>query len=302
MKKMVDYYMPDHKLIVLMLSAINWKRFYGEVVLYTDDKMVEFLKRTGIYDLHLWDEINTDVVNNIPKVIDPNIYWAGAKLFAISQIEPPFATVDVDMWYKQYYEFDFSLDLMYFHREDRTYPYYPPPHLIIEKQPKIDTSKPSYAMNVATLFVNNKELLKEYTDLAIEYMIQPEHNIKKTYDEFSIRMVFAEQILLPLLVNERGYKSKPIIKEIYRTTHADRSGFRKDQGESNFYQEIYHKIEHVWGNKKMIGEEVEAYRTIMGRYVDQLYNHKEAYDAFLKAFGVIQEINGFENYRKMLKV
>lgn len=301
MRNKVNYYMPDYQLITLMLSALYWKKNYGEIVLYTDKAMVEFLKKTGIYDLNLWDEIDTDVVENIPEVINPNIYWAGAKLFVEKQLEPPFVMLDTDAYFKDYYEFDFNMDMMYFHLEDMVYPHYPPPKLFIDKYPNLKMDIPRFATNVATLFINNKELLTEYTHHAIEFMMQPEHNIEKHYDPFSVRIIFVEQVLLPILLQNRigKYKSKPIIKDIFLTMFKEEQRFyRNPFGESNLYDEILPKIEHIWGNKFLISNDANEYFDFMLEQTEKLNEFKEAFNCFLNAREIINEIDDIENYKK----
>lgn len=301
----VDYYMADHQLITLMLSAIHWKKLYGEIVLYTDEIMVDFLKKTGIYDLNLWNEINTDVIENIPSVVNPSVFWAGAKLFVMKELEPPFVSLDVDVRYKQYYQFDYGQDVMFFHYEDRTYPYYPPPILFIEKEPEINYQIPHFSVNSSSLFVNSSEFLKEYTDASINFMLHPEHNEKKMYDHFSVRMIFAEQDILGALLTENAgkYNAKPIIKDIYQYTHGDISRFYpNERGESNFHSEIAQVIEHTWGDKNSIDANAYHYKAYMMRQVDLLYQHEREYEAFMKAFTMIQQINGKENYLKKFSV
>jgi hypothetical protein len=299
MKNKVSYYMPDYQLITLILSALYWKKNYGEIVLYTDKRMVDFLKRTGIYDLHLWDEINTEIIENVPDIINPNIYWAGAKLFVAKELEPPFVLLDVDAYFKKHYEFDYNMDLMYFHLEDMTYPHYPQPKLFIDQYPKIDMNIPQFATNVAVLFINNKKLLEEYTYHAIEFMMNPNHNIIKQYDTFSVRIIFIEQVLLSILLNNNQYKSKPIIKDIFVTLHeAEQIFVRNMQNESNLYSEVLDKIEHIWGDKHSIENKAKSYFNFMAEHTRKLKEFPNAYNVFLNARKIIDEIDDINNYRK----
>lgn len=301
MKKMVNYYMPDHQLITLMLSALYWKKYYGEIVLYTDKRMVEFLKKTGIYDLHLWDEINTDIVENIPNVINPYIYWAGAKLFVAKELKPPFVMIDVDLYFEKYYEFDYNMDLIFFHFEDMIYPHYPPPKLFIKEYPNINMNIPKYATNVAVLFINNKKLLEEYTYHAIKFMCNKHHNNIKDFDDFYVRILFVEQVLLPIILHnsDNNYKTKPIIKDIYITlNNAEQQFVRNKYGESNIYSEILDKINHVWGFKNNINTMAKSYFNFMVEHIKKLKNYPTAYDTFLNARKIIDEINDINNYKK----
>jgi len=302
MHNKVNYYMPDYQLVALMLSALYWKKNYGEIVLYTDERMVDFLKKTGIYDLHLWDEINTDIVENIPDVIHPNIYWAGAKLFVAEKLEPPFVLLDVDAYFKEYYEFDYNMDLIYFHLEDLTYPHYPSPELFIEEYPDIKMDNmPQFAINVAVLFINNKELLNEYTHNAIKLMLNPNHNITKDHDMFSVRMVFTEQVLLSIILQNSNniYNTKTIIKDIFVTLHNAEQQFVKNMyGETNIHSEILHKIEHVWGDKFSIGNKAKKYLNFMTEHVRKLMQFPNAYNSFIDACEIIKEIDDINNYKK----
>ena len=77
-----DYaFYSNFSILVWILSLLKWKQFGHEVVLYTDDYVLNNIKSIG-FD-HLYSEINTDLLKpeNYPE-IDFLLYWAMPKLIA----------------------------------------------------------------------------------------------------------------------------------------------------------------------------------------------------------------------------
>lgn len=68
-------------LLVWVLSILKWKEYGNQVVLYCDNITLNKIKEFGFE--HLYDEINTDLMEQEHKGIDFYCYWAMPKLLAL---------------------------------------------------------------------------------------------------------------------------------------------------------------------------------------------------------------------------
>ena len=95
-----------YEFLTAVLSALEWKKNNGSITLFTDCCNV-FSKLEGL----VWDEIR-----DIGQInVNPEIFWASAKIYAMKQLKPPFCMIDTDfiVWKK----LDFNDKLCAIHEE-----------------------------------------------------------------------------------------------------------------------------------------------------------------------------------------
>ena len=78
-----------------MISAELWKRHHGFIRLYTDTRTALLLGELGVDQLY--DEVNATVVDGMAGDINPKVFWAAPKHFALRDCELPCCSVDTDL-------------------------------------------------------------------------------------------------------------------------------------------------------------------------------------------------------------
>ena len=55
--RMKDVYgMPDYEILVMIISALNWRKYNGNITLYADDYALEYLEELKL--LNLWNDLS----------------------------------------------------------------------------------------------------------------------------------------------------------------------------------------------------------------------------------------------------
>ena len=180
----------------MALSALLWKKYNGDIILYTDKKGLNVIQEYGMKSL--WDSIDTQLCDSLPDSIDWSVFWAGAKIFVLLKESSPVVILDTDLFIWQ--NVDYLLEkhsLVTLHREDLIDCYLPKNKLLIAEHyiypDGLDWSvKPC---NTAFAFFADDAFKGLYAQEAIRFM---ENNQSGSNDRNS-RMVFAEQRLLAML-------------------------------------------------------------------------------------------------------
>ena len=194
----------------MSLSAILWKKYNGEILLYTDDRFYEYIKNNGL--VNLWDRIDHSLFQSLPTTIDWSIFWAGAKLFALRNEKAPVVMLDTDLFiWQDIRELYQNYQLITLHREDLIDCYLPKNELTVADgyaYPEgLDWSiRPC---NTAFAYFAGNEFKDLYVREAIRFM---KGNTLKTNDG-NARMVFAEQRLLAMLAHREGVDIQTIIED-----------------------------------------------------------------------------------------
>ena len=189
-----EYAIEDFDLLSTILSALLWRRLNGSIKLYTDNTGYNYYNKLGLLDL--WDGgVDTEVLESIPDDIPADIFWAGAKLFAIRNQATPFVMMDTDLMVWENIQGRIAgQQLMAFHSEslvEQAACYIDYKFLKKRKDyqpnPKWDWTQNPY--NTALTYYNNSDFVKYYTDCAIDFM---RGNTERPLEMVS-QMVFAEQ-------------------------------------------------------------------------------------------------------------
>ena len=180
----------DFALFAMLLSALEWRRHNGRVKLITDSVGIEYLDTCGLLDA--WDE--TEVLLDEMKSlgIDENVFWAGAKLYALSRQETPCVMMDLDFIAWQPMDFSaYGRDLVVIHREDICRSIYPPKEAFRFRdgwQLPVWLDWSARPCNAAFAYFGSQRFLREYTAFALRFM-----QMADAFDDRLRYMVFAEQ-------------------------------------------------------------------------------------------------------------
>lgn len=184
------YSVEDFELLTTILSALKWREKNGTITMVTDSVGEVFYKSAGLTEV--WDNIE-NILDNID--VNPDVFWAAGKIFALSSQEAPVAMIDTDFIVWDIINPDELSDITVIHFEDLYPDVYPPKDYFRMKNYSFDDDFDwgLKACNTAFCIIKNDELLKYYTKKSIEFM---KHTDEK--DDRLKYMVFAEQRLLPM--------------------------------------------------------------------------------------------------------
>lgn len=221
------YTAEDFELLTTILSALMWREKNGEITMLTDSAGAQYYKSIGL--ACIWDDIKT-VLDDVD--VNPDVFWAAGKLFALSTVSAPVAMLDTDFIVWETIDFDALGDLTVIHFEDLYPDVYPPKEYFIVNgnytfDKRLDWSL--NACNTAFCVIKNNGLLKLYTDKAIEFM----RSAEETNDRLAY-MVFAEQRLLPMCASLMG-----IQPEAFSNLDA-------------LFAETERRFTHTWGMKQQM--------------------------------------------------
>ena len=191
-----DFFMEDFDILTTILSALKWREKNGRIKMVTDRAGFEFYKSRGMCGI--WDEITTEL-DDIPDSINPEMFWAAGKIFALKNQSAPVAAIDTDFIVWDRLAFNNMGDISVIHKEDIYPDVYPDIHHFNMKQgyifdPCLDWHE--HPSNMAFYVVRNETLKNSYTDAAIEFMENSLDGDNLTY------MVFAEQRLISMVAKK----------------------------------------------------------------------------------------------------
>ena len=180
----------DFELFTLTLSALEWRKHNGSIKLVTDCIGVEYLYECGLSEAWNETEILLDEMDGLN--INEDVFWAGAKIYALSKQDAPCVMMDLDfiLW-KPLNLSLYDKNLAVIHREDIYSPVYPSEEhfRFIDgwQLPKwLDWSE--RPCNGALVYFGSRKFIREYTAFALEFM-----QMADMQDDRLSCMVFIEQ-------------------------------------------------------------------------------------------------------------
>lgn len=202
---------PDAQLLTMVVSALCWRYYNGNIRLYTDTEGLQFINNHHLS--WVWSEpANTTLLDNIPHSIHAQTYWAGAKIVVMSQLNAPAAWLDTDLIITRKLHIE-KYPVTALHSEALDPAIYPGPESIptaaTYRLPVWfnNTASPS---NTAFLAIMDEPLRKEYCEQAIRFM----HNNPSPPDYGNLRqMVFAEQRMLSACAHYKLTTINYLLKE-----------------------------------------------------------------------------------------
>ena len=83
--------MEDFDILTAVLSALKWRQHNGRITMVTDTFGSGYLKKLGLEKI--WDEIEISL-DGIS--VNPKMFWAAGKLYALAKREAPCVMLDTD--------------------------------------------------------------------------------------------------------------------------------------------------------------------------------------------------------------
>lgn len=240
------FFIEDFDILTTILSALKWREKNGRIKMVTDRAGFEFYKSRGMCSV--WDEITTEL-DAVPDIINPEMFWAAGKIFALKNQAAPVAAIDTDFIVWDRLAFNNMGDISVIHKEEIYPDVYPDMHHFNMKQGYIfdpDSDWGEQPSNMAFYVIANEALKNSYTDAAIEFMESSLDGDSLTY------MVFAEQRLISMI-------AKKLNIEVNAISTAEK--LFKD-GEKCFT--------HTWGMKQQMRDMPELRADFCRRCIDRI--------------------------------
>lgn len=226
--------MHDFEILTTIASIASWKKYFGNIELYCDKESLTFFHDIGIS--HLWDQINTSVLERIPSDINPGIFWASAKLWVQKNISPPYTILDTDSYFinpnldlfsrpcdliASHIDITTS-DMGHFYQKENNIEFPPRYPDISSLLPQNHTLKKVnwsdyHAVNVGCLHINNSQLHQQYVSLSLELC-----SILNNESAKQNLMLTAEQHLLGYLISHYNYDAVFLTDDRYKPIPFDK--------------------------------------------------------------------------------
>jgi len=220
----------DYELLTMMLSALKWRRLNGPIAMVTDTPGARYFASMGLEGL--WDEV-TAGLDRVPEDLDPYLFWAAGKLYALRGARCPCVMLDTDMVVWKTLEIPEDLDVVAAH-EEALYPdVYPDLGRYVRKagyEFPAEWDQSLNAANTAFLYLRDEAFRDYYTDSAIAFM----RNVRGDGLNPTSAMCCAEQRLLPMCAKAAGRRMGFLLT----LEGAERQDF----------------VTHVWGHKRGLRE------------------------------------------------
>lgn len=191
----------DFELLTMTLSALEWKRHNGPISLMTDTYGKNYIDNNGLSEI--WDEIQTPLDEMDSLGIDENVFWAGAKIFALARQETPCVMMDLDFVAWEPLPFDeYGDGIAVVHTEAVDNAIYPRgDHFRFRDGWRLprDLNWSRKAGNAAFVYFGNHAFIETYTNFALEFMKHA-----NTQNADLAYMVFAEQRWMSMCAEKMG--------------------------------------------------------------------------------------------------
>lgn len=221
----------DFELLVMLLSALEWRKNNGNISLITDNAGYEYLKNSGVLTAYNSVENYLDGMKTLN--INEDVFWAGSKIYALSKQNAPVVVIDLDFILWQKLDFaSLKRDLAVIHTEDIYEPVYPPKEFF---RFKAGFSFPNWLdwsvrpCNGALVYYGSDKFLREYASFAIEFMKYADD----TNDRLSY-MVFAEQRFMAMQAKKSGITIRELSSLL------------------NLFDKNQKYFTHIWGYKQKL--------------------------------------------------
>ncbi|MGG9960283.1 DUF6734 family protein [Ferruginibacter sp. SUN106] len=205
---------PEYHLMGWALSCLQLKKMYGYVDLYCNSIAAELL-----IDKLALPYNNVYITHDNLKIADEKL-WALPKVFTYGLQEEPFLHVDGDVFlFEKLPDILLKSELIAQNVEEATNYYLDTQNELMKYftyfpncvANDFNSSSPIKAVNAGVLGSNNIEFIKEYTNLAFEYIRRNvQHFSSLNVDKFN---VFFEQHLFYSLAKEREIPINVLIKD-----------------------------------------------------------------------------------------
>ena len=248
----------DFEALTWLVSALEARRM-GLIRLVTDSRGLLFARRTGLE--WVYNGGISTVLDEIPAVVDPRVFWAAGKLYAYRTIDSPCVGIDTDaiLWRP----LEPTGPVMALHVENKAWPFYQmsPGDFARYGFNPADWNWSLHPFNAGIVYFGQDEPRRFYADTAIRFMEAHGRTTPPTAGQGCDPMVFAEQRLLPMCMERLQVEVKPIAWLDPTGGHLARNA----------------TCTHLWGAKSAYKLNAEARRAYVGFLIDRVRSrHPEA--------------------------
>lgn len=246
------YRIDKFELYSAAISALNWRKMGGEIDLITDKQGEKYITSLGISSL--WDAVKCLVPDDL-EGIDPKMFWAAGKLFALRETQAPVAMIDTDFILWKMPDLPENR-IVAAHRESLTPSVYPTLDYFAFKRPfpMQGMNSAVLPMNTAFLYLPDESFKQYYVNKAIAFM-----KSAVSCDDYLCYMVFAEQRLLSICAEELKIGSQVLM----------------DKDELFFPRDDY---THLWGAKQVMRTDPDSFNDFCRRARERIKNDFPDYD------------------------
>lgn len=240
-----EIYFQDHELQVMILSALKWREINGTIQMITDTEGADYFRENG-FDC-IWDGMDT-ALDEMDSRIDPFLFWAAGKLYALKRMRCPCVMLDTDLIIWKNLEDFFDRDVVGAHYEELYDSVYPDVEGFAMKEAYVFPKEWDYhakALNTAFLYLKDSAFRDYYVGNAEWFM----KNIRDGFNPITA-MCFAEQRIIMMCAVEKKLKVDTLLNLEYA-------------GE----QEL---VTHVWGQKAVFRQNPEEEHRFCARCVQRL--------------------------------
>lgn len=259
-----EYCTEDFELLTTVLSALKWREKNGRITMVTDTEGKEYYERIGLSGI--WDSVEA-LLDDVD--VDPDVFWAAGKLFALSQKSAPVAVIDTDFVVWETMDFKGIKDAATVHFEDLYPDVYPSKDYFKVRDyafdERLDWSLK--ACNTAFCVIKSEELLRLYTDTAIQVMRAADGG-----DDRLCYMVFAEQRLLNMC-------ARILDKEVQAFSSLD-----------ELFSENEKRFTHTWGMKQQMRDNPALRYDFCKRCINRLMHE------YPRMYPILKEIDNLKQY------
>ncbi|MDR1753545.1 MAG: hypothetical protein LBR74_01385 [Eubacterium sp.] len=226
-------------LYCMVLSALVWRRSGGNITLHADKVSFDYYTDIGLKGI--WDSIANTIPDDF-EGINPKMFWAAGKLFALRETSAPIVMIDTDFIVWENPEFGNSIIAAHYETiSDMIYPDF----TYFEMKPDYhfnpSWSKAASPLNTAFLYLPDEGFKQYYVNKSIDFMKHAED-----CDDFLCRMVFAEQRLLSVCAEELKMPVQVLLNK-------NRVFFPQK------------KFTHLWGAKRIMREDKRSEKEFTDR-------------------------------------
>ncbi len=268
-----DYQIQDFELITTILSALKWREFNGKIKLYTDIIGYDYYYHLDLLDI--WNEIDTNTLENIRENINFYSFWAAGKLFALRNETSPIFILDTDfiVWKKINKFINNINDTIVIHKEELFEEVYIKKEFLKTPENYKFNSKFSWLVkpcNAAFIYFGNQTLLDFYLYEAVKFM---NNNTEEALENTS-QMVFAEQRLLSMCADYIGVEIKTFLGA-------------NQQINQNYFT-------HIWGYKDIMKKKIKERKKFCIKSIKRIITDYPYMESRLR------KINMFSEYLKSI--
>lgn len=254
-----QYAVEPFELLTTALSALSWQQCGGTISMLCDSRAADYYAACGMEGL--WNDGIQVVLDSMPEDINPCVFWAAGKLFALRSYGAPCVMLDTDfiVW-KPIAPLLKSAALAVIHREDILPDVYPDMHALPAAS-GFDFSGLDWSVkpaNTALSWFGDADFVQYYTNRAIAFMRCCKHA-----DNPLTYMVFAEQRLLAMLAQ------------------AEKIPLRALSDLPALFTSGQQYFTHVWGGKQQMRENPALYEAFCKRCAARLQKDFPKWGAIL---------------------